>query len=69
MSTDDRRPPFTESEAAEYVGSTPRHLRALRFAGEIPYIKLGPKLVRYMPDDLDAWLDTRRQSRRSEVVA
>lgn len=62
MSTDDRRPPFTENEAAAYVGSTPRHLRALRAAGDIPYIRLGPKLVRYIPDDLDAWLESRRQS-------
>lgn len=59
MSVVDHRPPLDESAAAEYVGSTPRHLKNLRAAGLIPFIKVG-KYVRYLPDDLDAWLEANR---------
>ena len=46
--------------AAERLGITPRHLRALRERREIPIVKVG-RLVRFDPDDLDAYAETQRQ--------
>ena len=52
----DRRPPLTYEQAAEYLNDKPRHLYDLVARGEIPYVKLG-RLVRFLPDQLDCWLD------------
>jgi hypothetical protein len=55
--TKERRPPLDTAAAAIYTGTTRGHLEKLRCTGGGPiYIKRGG-LVRYDPDDLDAWLD------------
>ena len=49
---------LTTAEAAEYLGTTPRVLESWRFTGGGPvYRKLGRRLVRYVPDDLAAFID------------
>ncbi len=59
MPSTDRRPPLSAVEAAKYLGLTHRHILSLRTRHEIPYIKLG-RLVRFDPDQLDAWINARR---------
>jgi excisionase family DNA binding protein len=54
------RPPFDAKGAGNYCGTTERHVRELVYRNEIPYIKVG-RLVRFLPDDLDAWLAENRR--------
>jgi excisionase family DNA binding protein len=49
------RPPLNLAGAAEYLGTTSRHVRRLVQERRIPFIKVG-HLVRLDPDDLDQWL-------------
>ena len=55
---------FTEEEAAYYLGVSRSLLRQGRMDGERenriagpPYIKVGARMVRYLREDLDRWLD------------
>ena len=50
---------LTEREVADYLAISPETLRRLRYAGEIPYVPLGRRLVRYRREDLDRWLNER----------
>ena len=43
------------NEAAERLGTTERHMRALIANRKIDYIKVG-RLVRFDPSTLDAWI-------------
>jgi excisionase family DNA binding protein len=54
-----------EETTAEYVQTTKRHLRALRQRREIPFVRLGDKLIRYDLDEIDRWLDGHRVDARS----
>lgn len=63
----ERRPPLTTAAAATYTSTTPNYLEKLRCTGGGPrYIKRGA-LVRYDPDDLDAWLDAGKRKSTSDV--
>jgi excisionase family DNA binding protein len=53
-----RRPPLPLGPAADYLAITERHLRELVYRREVPYTRVG-RLLRFMPDDLDAYLDAR----------
>jgi hypothetical protein len=80
--TIERRPPLDTEAAAIYTGTTANYLEKRRCTGGGPvFIKRGG-LVRYDPDDLDAWLDagklastsgefrgTRGRKRQPEQVA
>jgi excisionase family DNA binding protein len=58
-----RSSPLTDTAgAAEYLGTSVRHIRELRHRGELDYVKVG-SLVRYLYADLDAWIAERRHSR------
>ncbi len=46
---------LTEREAAEYLSTSPRHLRELWGRREVAAIRVG-RLVRYKPEDLDAYI-------------
>jgi predicted DNA-binding transcriptional regulator AlpA len=60
------RPPLTTTDAAIYTGQAASTLNKLRVYGGGPrFIKFG-KSVRYDPDDLDAWIDSRKRSSTSE---
>lgn len=56
---------FTEKDAASYIGMSRSYLAQSRMTGELtgrtqapPFIKIG-RAVRYLREDLDAWLDGR----------
>jgi hypothetical protein len=67
MAAKDYRPPINERDAAEYIGMSTSYLRVSRMRGATkctdapPFIRIG-HAVRYLPRDLDAWLESRRQS-------
>lgn len=56
-----RRPPaptyVSVNEAAEYLGSTPRYIRAQIKAGRIPAYRLSPRSTRVKMSDLEAALE------------
>ena len=55
-------------EAAKYLGLSTSTLNKLRCSGGgPPFLKLG-RAVRYYPDDLKEWLDSRRVRSTSEIV-
>jgi hypothetical protein len=54
---------YTEAQAAEYIGMSRSFLRQARMNGDLdnrtpgpPYIRIG-RSIRYLLDDLDAWLE------------
>ena len=60
---------FTEEEAAFYIGVSRSFLRQSRMDGvrenRVPgprYIKIGTRMIRYLHEDLDTWLDQYRQA-------
>lgn len=59
QATSTRRTPLNAPDAAHYLGTTERHVRELVYRRQIPHFKVG-RLVRFAPDDLDAWLDAHR---------
>jgi excisionase family DNA binding protein len=67
MSQADLRPPLDYDGAAEYLGTTPRHVRDLRATNRVPFVKLGGK-VRFLPDDLDAFVLANRQEANDPAV-
>jgi excisionase family DNA binding protein len=50
---------LTFEEAAEWLGTTPRHMRRLVVERRIAYRKLG-RYVRFHPDDLAEYVATHR---------
>lgn len=54
---------FGVTDAAEYLGTTERHVRELIYRRDIPYYKVG-RLVRFRPTDLDNWMDRNRVESR-----
>jgi predicted DNA-binding transcriptional regulator AlpA len=58
--------PLKEDEAAKFIGMSVSYLRLSRMRGTTkctdapPFVRIG-KAVRYLPRDLDAWLESRRQ--------
>jgi excisionase family DNA binding protein len=50
---------LTTEEAAEYLGTSPRHVRRLVSDHELSRYKVGGR-NRFADVDLDAWLDARR---------
>ncbi|WP_094183332.1 DNA-binding protein [Bradyrhizobium canariense] len=61
--TKERRSPLDTSAAAGYLNVQPNYLEKLRCTGSGPTFIKRNGLVRYDPNDLDAWLDAgKRQS-------
>jgi excisionase family DNA binding protein len=56
----EHRPPLDIAAAAEYCGTSERHLRRLVFERRIPFIRLANTRIRFLPDDLDDWLRAQR---------
>lgn len=54
------RPLLDTEQAAEYLGTSARHLRRLRAERIVPALRLGG-LVRFHPDDLDAFVESCRE--------
>ncbi len=66
----DDSPPrtLTDPETARYIGMSGSWLRQARMTGNPdapPYIKIG-RSVRYLREDLDAWLEQRRRVSTSD---
>jgi excisionase family DNA binding protein len=56
-----------QSEAASYLGLSEATLERDRWrGGEIPYIKVGPRAIRYDLNQLDAYLESKTV--RKEVM-
>jgi len=53
-----------ERAAAKLLGISPRKLWGLADAGEIPFIKVGPRLKRYDPRDLEDYVERNRCTKR-----
>lgn len=45
---------MNEREAAAFLGISPRNLWSRRMKGEIPYQRIGRRVV-YLPDQLRSW--------------
>jgi hypothetical protein len=56
--TNERRPPLDTPEAAIYTGVKSNYLEKLRCNGSGPVYIKHAGIVRYDPDDLDAWLES-----------
>lgn len=52
---------LTAREAAAMLAISERHLWSLTAAGELPFIRVGTRGVRFLPDDLTAWIESRRK--------
>jgi excisionase family DNA binding protein len=67
--TTGRRPLMDLPTVAKYLGVNERHIRRLVQERRIPFIKWGHPL-RFDPDEIDAWVDTKRvtcQSRPADA--
>lgn len=53
-----------ERAAAKILGVSPRVLWGLADAGTIPFIRIGPRLKRYDPRDLQDFIDRSRRTTR-----
>lgn len=62
-----RTPLLTEVEAAAYLNLTRRALQAWRYQGRGPrYVKISARAIRYRPEDLNDWIETRLRSSTSD---
>lgn len=52
---------LTADETARALSISPRTLWTLTKEGEIPFIQVGSRSVRYSVADLEAWIDRKRQ--------
>ena len=62
-----RRPPLDTLGAAGYLNVLPSYLERLRCNGDGPVFIKRNGLVRYDPDDLDAWLEAGKRQSTSVV--
>lgn len=54
-----RKAPLDTAGAAEYLGTSVRHVRRLVFDRRVPFTRVGGK-IRFLPADLDQYLKDRR---------
>jgi len=59
---------LNERQAAELLGISSRHLFALRKRGEVPFIKLGGRVL-YSPSALQRWVEQRLQRAANQESA
>ena len=63
------RPLLTVAQVARRLGVTPHSLATRRYLGNgPPYIVVGPKLLRYDADALEAWLQARTRTETPRSV-
>jgi hypothetical protein len=63
----ERRAPLDTAAAATYTGVQPNYLEKLRCKGSGPVFIKRNGLVRYDPNDLDAWLEAGKRQSTSHV--
>lgn len=63
MMTDDAITPpqatFNQRRAAEYLGVSSRQIQRWRDQGQLQYVRLGPRSIRYRRSDLDEFMRAR----------
>ena len=58
---------LTTKEAAKNLGVSAAYLERDRWAGaKIPFVRLGTRSIRYRPQDLEDFVNSRRMSSTSE---
>ena len=58
---------LTTKEAAKNLGVSAAYLERDRWAGaKVPFIRLGTRSIRYRPQDLEDFVNSRRMSSTSE---
>ncbi|MGA2873744.1 MAG: helix-turn-helix domain-containing protein [Candidatus Dormibacteria bacterium] len=60
MDSENSRPLLTLSDAAKRLGISTRHLARLLAPGDLPVVRLSPRVVRIAPADLDAYVESRK---------
>src|SRR5580693_6178687 len=66
------KPPLPSPAAARYIGMSDSWLRQTRMEGRSdgpPFLRMGARTVRYLPTDLDKWLEERRRSAHMALAA
>ena len=62
------KPLLSEPRAAEVCGVNPKTLARRRWSGDGPvFVQIGSRIL-YRPDDLEAWLQSRRRHSTAEKV-
>lgn len=56
----EHRPPINVTDAALYTWLPERFIRRLVAERRIPFIKVAGTRVRFIPEDLDAWIASQR---------
>lgn len=59
----------TEEQGAELLSISVQTLYRLRMAGDVPFVQLGNRNIRYLVSDLVAWAESRRQTRQTDSDA
>jgi excisionase family DNA binding protein len=57
------QPLLTAPEVAKLLAVSRERVWSISRRGEIPTVRLGPREVRYRPEDIDAWIARRTSSR------
>lgn len=52
---------LTSPQAAKFLNVSPRTLWELKKSGKIEFVPVGPRLVRYAPEDLQAYVDENKR--------
>jgi excisionase family DNA binding protein len=60
---------LTLQQAAEFLATTPRHVRELRLRRELPVIHVGSRLIRFDLNDLNAYRKVQREPARRGPLA
>ena len=61
------RPLWTEREAAEYLGYTPRFMQMRRYKGDGPkFVRISQTALRYRPEDIEEWVRGRVRASTSD---
>ncbi len=48
------------NELAEYLSLTPQAVRHMVYRRQVPFIRVGPRRLRFDPAEIDAWLEAQR---------
>lgn len=59
--SDRPKPKLTAAQAGEYMGLTARQVLDLARQGRLPHIRYSPRIVRFDVDDIEAWIEARKQ--------
>ena len=59
--TDRPEPLLTIEDAAEYLGLSTKTIRRRIAMREIPFVNLGPRVIRFRREDLEAYVESRIQ--------